>query len=444
MAAPKLTIQYLPIDKLKPNRRNARTHTKRQIRQIAKSIKEFGFVNPVLIQKDGTVIAGHGRLAGAILLGLSMIPTIVLEDLSPEQIRAYVIADNRLAESAGWDREILATELQDLLDILDFDVSFTGFEVPEIDLIIQESTTVIPQGTEVVELPSGSAVSRTGDLFTLGKNKVSCGNSLEGSTYAALMGGYKANVVVTDPPYNVRVEGNVCGKGAVHHREFTMASGEMGSDEFVKFLVTALAWVVRFSAAGALAYVCMDWRHMWELLEASKLCQMDLLNLCVWVKTNGGMGSFYRSRHELVFVFRNGKRRHRNNIQLGRYGRNRTNVWEYPGVNTVSTNSEEGNLLALHPTVKPIGMIADALLDSSARGDLVLDPFLGSGTSLLAAERVGRCCYGIEIDPLYVDVAIRRWQRLTGERAIHQSGRSFDELAESRTDAVGSATNDRV
>jgi len=243
------------------------------------------------------------------------------------------------------------------------------------------------------------------------------------------MGPRKANVVFTDPPYNVEIDGNVCGKGSIHHREFAMASGEMSEGEFITFLTTSLRLLARFSTPGSVHFIFMDWRHMTELLEAGKRCFGELLNLCVWIKNNGGMGSFYRSRHELVFTFKNGKSPHRNNIHLGRYGRNRTNVWEYPGVNTLSTNGEEGKLLTLHPTVKPVALVADALLDCSARGDVVLDSFLGSGTTLLAAERTGRRCCGIEIDSLYVDVAIRRWQRYTGERAIHNSGMSFDELA---------------
>lgn len=234
----------------------------------------------------------------------------------------------------------------------------------------------------------------------------------------------------SDPPYNVPIDGNVCGKGSVRHREFKMASGEMSEAEFVAFLSTGLRLLARHSVTGSVHFICMDFRHMKELLAAGGEVYDALINLCVWVKDNGGMGSFYRSRHELVFVFRNGKGPHRNNVQLGRFGRNRTNVWEYPGVNTLSRHGEEGNLLALHPTVKPVQLVADAILDASARGDIVLDGFLGSGSTLIAAERVGRICYGIEIDSLYVDVAILRWQRYTGEQAVHaESGKTFEEVS---------------
>jgi hypothetical protein len=228
----------------------------------------------------------------------------------------------------------------------------------------------------------------------------------------------------------VRVDGHATGNGAIRHREFAMASGEMSEAEYVAFLNTCLRLLAQFSTADSIHYLCIDWRHMGEMLAAGKQNYDEFLNLCVWVKDNGGMGSFYRSRHELVLVFGRGKK-HRNNIQLGRFGRNRTNVWEYPGVQTQSKQGEEGNLLALHPTVKPIAMVADAFLDSTARGEVVLDAFLGSGTTLMAAERVGRVCYGIEIDPLYIDVAIRRWQRYSGEAAIHSAtGRRFDEISD--------------
>jgi len=382
MSTPELTVRYLPTGELKPNPTNPRTHTKNHVRQIAASLDEFGFVNPILIAKDGTVIAGHGRLAAAKSLKLPQVPTITLEDLSADQIRAYVVADNRLAEIAGWDRSILAIELQNLLDVEDFDISVTGFTVPEIDLIIEEATTKNTEENEAIEVPYGAAINRVGDRWSLGKHRVICANSLEESSFWALMGKRKAQVVITDPPYNIPIEGNVCGKGSIHHREFSMASGEMKPDEFAKFLVSALGLLGRFSAAGAIVFVCMDWRHMAEVLEAGQRVFSEFMNLCVWVKNNGGQGSFYRSRHELIFVFKNGKGKHRNNVQLGQFGRYRTNVWEYPGANTLSHNTDEGRLHALHPTVKPIALVADALLDCSARGDVVLDAFLGSGTTL--------------------------------------------------------------
>jgi DNA modification methylase len=256
-------------------------------------------------------------------------------------------------------------------------------------------------------------------------------------SYSRLLGNKRAGVVFTDPPYNVAIDGNVCGKGAIRHRDFQMACGELTEFEFTSFLTTTLKLLSRHSRNDAVHFICMDWRHVGELVSAGNRVYESLLNLCVWVKNAGGMGSLYRSQHELIFVFRNGKGQHRNNVQLGRFGRNRTNIWEYPCINTLSKVSEEGNLLALHPTVKPVAMVADALLDCSARGDLVLDAFLGSGTTIIAAERTGRCCYGIELDPLYIDTAIKRWQRYTGDHAVHlASGRRFDDIEKGKTEVA--------
>ncbi|MGH9614979.1 MAG: site-specific DNA-methyltransferase [Bryobacteraceae bacterium] len=431
-------IIYRPIEKLTPHSCNARIHSKHQIRQIAESVKVFGFTNPVLIDHKNTIIAGHGRVAAAKLLGIKKVPTIRLESLTDNQIRAYVIADNRLGEKAGWDKSILAIELQHLTSLdSDFDVTVTGFEIAEIDLII-EGASEKQDKDDVFDLASTShPVTQTGDLWLLGKHRVLCGSSLEATSFKVLLGTRKAGLIFIDPPYNVTIDGHVCGNGAVHHRDFAMASGEMNECEFVAFLTTSLRLLARHSANNSIHFVFMDWRHMGELLAAGRQIYDSLLNMCVWVKDNGGMGSFYRSRHELVFVFRNGKGRHRNNVQLGQYGRNRTNVWEYAGVNTGSRQGDEGNLLALHPTVKPVSLVADAILDCSARGDTVLDAFLGSGTTLIAAERVGRVCFGLEIEPLYVDVGVRRWQRHTGDHAIHAvTGKRFDDV-EATSEVIG-------
>ena len=416
-----LLIAYQKIDQLKPFANNARTHSSRQIKQISESISVFGFTNPVLVTRDNRIVAGHGRVRGAKKLGLDEVPTIRLEDLSDEQIRAYVIADNKLAENAGWDREILAVELQHLLtlDCADFDVTITGFEIAEIDLIL-EGSSGFGEEDEVIEPASNEpTTSEPGDLWLLGKHKILCGNSLQDESYRILMGSRRAATVFSDPPYNVRIDGNVCGKGKIRHREFQMASGEMSDAEYVAFLATCLRLAARYSANNSVHYWCIDWRHVGDLIAVGKQIYDEFLNLCVWEKNTAGMGSFYRSQHELVVVFRKGQGQHRNNIQLGQFGRNRTNVWKYPGVQTQSRQGDEGNLLALHPTVKPIAMVADAILDCTARGEIVLDSFLGSGTTLMAAERTGRINFSIEISPAFVDVAIRRWQNHTGEKAMN-------------------------
>lgn len=427
--ASKLNIVYQNIDQLHSNPHNARTHSKHQIRQLAESMRQCGWTTPILIDANNIIIASHGRKSAAKLLGIEEVPTIRLDGLTNEQIRAYVIADNKLAENAGWDREILAIEFQELLALDCLDITVTGFEVSEIDLILDEAKGTPEE--EAISEPDfdQEPVTQSGDLWLLGKHRIICGNSLHQATYRELMGSRRAAMVFTDPPFNVRIDGHATGNGAIRHREFAMASGEMSEAEFVSFLNTSLRLISDHSANNSVHYICMDWRHAGDLIAAGKQNFDEFLNLCVWVKNSGGMGSFYRSQHELVLVFRKGKGPHRNNIQLGQFGRNRTNVWQYPGIQTLSKQSEESNLLALHPTVKPIAMVADAILDCLARGEVVLDAFLGSGTTLMAAERVGRACCGIEIDPLYVDVAIRRWQKYTGDAAIHAlSGKRFDEI----------------
>ncbi len=425
-----------PIDALKPDPANPRLHSKKQIRQIAQSIKTFGFNVPILIDRDGNVVAGHGRLLACRELGWSEVPTLCLDHLTAAQARAFMIADNRLTEIASWDDRLLAEQLKDLsLLSLDFSLEVIGFEMGEIDLRIASLDALPEQADDpadaVREVTSGPSVTKPGDLWLLGPHRVLCGNVLDITALRALMGEERAAMVFTDPPYNVPIDGHATGLGAIRHRSFAMAAGEMTRPAFAVFLATSLRHLAAFSAGGGLLYVCIDWRHIGELLAAGREADARLENLCVWVKDNAGMGSLYRSQHEFVFVFKTGRGRHRNNVQLGQFGRNRSNVWHYPGVNSFSRKTDEGNLLALHPTVKPVALVADAMLDCTARGDIVLDGFLGSGTTLIAAERSGRRCYGLELDPAYVDTAIRRWQALTGETARHaMSGRSFDDLAD--------------
>jgi len=432
---PLLSIFYRPIDQLKPDSNNPRRHTKKQTRQIANSIAAFGFNVPILIDRDANVIAGHGRLLAAGELGWSEVPTLCLDHLTPAQARAFQIADNRLTEIAVWDDRLLAEQLKDLSLLgLDFSIEVTGFEIGEIDLRIAALEDLRETDNDpadlLPEMPTSRPVSNIGDLWILGRHRLACGTALASADFAALLGDERAAIVFIDPPYNVPIDGHAGGLGAIHHRPFPMASGEMDAAEFTAFLAKVFRNLAAFSIDGSLHYVCMDWRHLDELLAAGREAYSQLKNLCVWVKDNGGMGSLYRSQHELVFVFKQGRAPHRNNVQLGQFGRNRSNVWMYPGANSFARRGEEGNLLALHPTVKPVAMVADAILDCSARGEIVLDAFLGSGTTLVAAERTGRRCCGMELDPAYVDTAIRRWQALTGGSALHvASGRRFDDLA---------------
>jgi hypothetical protein len=368
-------------------------------------------------------------------LGWTEVPTLCLDHLTSAQARAFMIADNRLSEIAAWDDRLLAQQLKDLSLLgLDFNLEVIGFEMGEIDLRIASLEDVPDRADDpadaVPEVPAGPPLSKIGDLWLLGRHRVLCGNALDAATFAVLMGEERAAMVFCDAPYNVPIDGHASGLGAIHHRPFPMASGEMDRTEFTTFLGEAFRNLAAFSVDGSLHYLCMDWRHVEELLAAGRDAYGELKNLCVWVKDNCGMGSLYRSQHELVFVFKQGRGSHRNNVQLGQFGRNRSNVWHYPGANSFARCGEEGNLPALHPTVKPAAMVADAILDCSARGDIVLDSFLGSGTTVIAAERTGRRCYGLELDPAYVDTIVRRWQAQAGGSARHAaSGRSFDDLA---------------
>jgi DNA modification methylase len=431
--AARVRVSYRPITELKLDPDNPRQHSPRQIRQIARSIEAFGFNVPVLIDANLKVIAGHGRVLACQQLGQLEVPTIALEHLTEAQARAFMIADNRLTEISVWDDALLARQLKELSELdLEFSLEATGFEMGEIDLRIEglDQPQVGDDPADVQPAAAtGPAVSKAGDLWLLDKHRVYCGSALDKAAYAAVMNDKKAAMIFADPPYNVAIEGNVSGLGSVHHREFAMASGEMSEAEFTAFLNRTCALLARFSMEGSLHFICMDWRHMAELLAAGKAVYSELKSLCVWAKDNAGMGSLYRSQHELVFVFKHGQERHRNNVQLGQYGRNRSNLWRYPGVNSFARSTDEGNLLALHPTVKPVALVADAILDCTARGEIVLDGFLGSGTTVIAAERTGRRCYGLELDALYVDTIVRRWQSFTGGSAHHaQTGKTFAEL----------------
>jgi DNA modification methylase len=425
-----LCVVNRPLKELLPDPKNPRVHSDKQLRQIASSIKTFGFNVPVLLDGQQRVIAGHGRIEAARLLGLEKVPTISLEHLTEAQIRAFMIADNRLTENATWNESLLAEQFKDLSELeLDFSLEVTGFEMGEIDVMIEGlSSSAEEEAAEEPAQAEGPEVCQLGDLWLLGGNRVFCGNSLDSASYRELMQDERAAMVFTDPPYNVAIDGHVGGKGAIQHREFAMASGEMTEEQFTEFLAQSCKLLAADSIDGSLHFICMDWRHITELMLAGKQAYTELKNLCVWAKDNGGMGSLYRSQHELVFVFKHGKASHCNNVQLGQFGRYRSNVWSYPGVNSFSRSTEEGNLLALHPTVKPVALVADAILDCSRRGDIVLDAFLGSGTTVIAAEKTGRRCFGIELDPRYVDTIIRRWQAFTKLEAQHaRTGKSFAE-----------------
>ena len=436
---------------LKPWQNNARKHSKKQIHQIAASIRVFGFTVPVLIDAENRILAGHGRVEAAKLIGMESVPTIAIEDLSEDEKRAYVIADNRIAENANLDPELLKLELNSLSSVdLCFDVESIGFDMAEIDTIIDGGDSAETGLERVLGKGAGRrrpdpaddvaepdlkkpAVTLPGMIWVLGEHRLLCADSTKPESYEELLGFGRderreaVDLVFTDPPYNVPIAGHVGGLGKVAHQEFAMASGEMSQSEFKNFLATIFGECARVSKDGSVHFICMDWRHMREVLGVADGIYSDLLNLCVWNKDNGGMGSLYRSKHELVFVFKRGAAPHINNIKLGSAGRYRTNVWDYPGVNSFSGRGD----LDMHPTVKPVALVADAIRDCSKRNGIVLDPFGGSGSTLIAAEQTKRKARLIEIDPHYCDTTVRRWQALTKKCAIDGLlGGAFDEWSE--------------
>ena len=416
-----IQIQYRAVGDLALDPRNPRQHSQRQVDQIADSIREFGFIMPIVIDDTGQVVIGHGRVLAAKKLGMPRIPVVEIRHLSKGQLKALRIADNRLAQHAHWDERLLGESFLELKELdIEFDLSITGFSLPEIDLTLQKlDEGKLEEPNDEDDALTGVSVCQLGDVWQLGSHLLYCGDATSEASFDILMKEELAQVVFVDPPYNVRIEGHVSGKGKIRHREFAQGSGELKRDEFIRFLTNSCGLLAKHSIDGAIHYVCMDWRHAAELLAAGEDVYSELKNIAVWIKNNPGMGSLYRSQHELVFVFKSGTGRHTNNIELGKYGRNRSNVWRY---DSASTQARKGNnLLALHPTAKPVDLVMDVLLDCSHRGEIVLDSFLGSGTTLLAAERTGRICRGIELDPLYVDTSIRRWQNLTGSDAIRLS-----------------------
>lgn len=424
-----LTVVYTPLDTLTEYPNNPRQHDTKQLIKIQNSIEKFGFINPILVDEHNEIIAGHARLAAARLAHLPQVPVIHLEHLSTAQKKAYRIADNKLAELGTWSIENLQLEFQELEKLdLDFSLGITGFDMGDIDLILEgKEAKADPKANNIPFIPDNEVVTREGDIWILGEHRIICGNSLQKETLSPLMEDKKADMVFTDPPYNVKINGHVCGAGNVQHKEFKFASGEMTVEEFTQFLKTSFELLCMFSKDGSLHYICMDWRHIKEIMTAADVYD-QFKNLCVWRKDNAGMGSFYRSQHELIFMFKHGKEPHINNVELGIHGRYRTNVWNYAGVNTPSAENAEKR--AMHPTVKPVELIKDAILDASNRGGVVLDTFLGSGSTLIAAEKAGRICYGVELEPKYVDTAIRRYESL-GEKyiAIHAaSGKTYQEL----------------
>lgn len=407
-----------------------RRHPDTQIRKIKDNLARFGQILPILIDAHNRIIDGTAVVEALRQAGETQVWALRIDWLTEHDVHVLRLALNRISEDAEWDKQALRAEFR-FLETLDIDLETTGFEIPEIDLILLDDESDPSSATsctdqDVAPDRSGPPVTQPGDIWALDDHRLLCADMRDAALVGHLIAPGAAAMVITDPPYNVPIQGHVGGKGAIRHREFAMASGEMTARAFAAFLAESTAVLAYAAATEAVIYVFMDWRHFGVLEQALAEQDLALINLCVWAKTSPGMGSLYRSQHELVAVARRPGARHRNNVMLGVYGRNRSNLWSYPGANALGSEAREA--LVDHPTPKPVAMIADAILDVTRRGDLVFDPFLGGGATLIACERTGRTCRGVEIDPHYVDAAIRRWQAETGKRAVNaETGVRFDD-----------------
>jgi DNA modification methylase len=426
-------IEYAHPAQFRPHPCNTNEHSKKQKEFLKSAIAQLGFINPVLVNDSLQVVAGHLRVEVAQELRLDAIPYIRLSHLSPTELRALMIGDNAIASHSKLNDGLLADELSELMPLLaaeGHDVSLLGIEAAEIDLLLGNHADIEQDPDDELPEPSKTIVSTLGDLWVLGDHVIRCGDAKSQNDYAELMGRERATVIVSDPPYNLPTR-SFQGRGKIRHANFVEAFGEMSPEEFTDFLTAAFSLAGKYSRDGALHYYFGDWRHAAEYIAAGKAVFSEFKNLIVWNKTSPGQGSLYKSQHELVFLFKNGRAPHVNNVELGRHGRNRSNIWVFSGAN--SFRKDRLKELSLHPTVKPIAMIADALKDASRRGDIVLDPFAGSGSTLLAAERVGRRARVMDLDPQFVDVTVRRWQDFTRRDGIlRATGQTFDEVARER------------
>lgn len=427
-----LEIVYLKATAIKPSPHAARQHSAAQRRKLKNLLQKFGQVAPIVLDANHQIIDGHAIYETLRELGHDEIAVTIVENRTEAEIRALRLALNRIAQDTVWDDAKLRGEFEYLISV-GFDCDLSGFDQLEIDMVLQidaPTANVVEEETfDDLAPAAGPSAAKPGDVFRLGDHVIGCGDARDVNFIRDLVGLKTVACVFTDPPYNVKIDGFVSGLGKTRHREFAMGTGEMSREQFVAFLSATVAAIKPVLVDGAILYLCMDWRHSNELCEAAVQNDLEQKNLCVWTKTNASLGSFYRSQHELIFVFKHGNGPHQNHFGLGAGGRNRSNVWPYRGVNAFG--KDRMDLLGIHPTVKPVAMIADALRDVTRRGDIVLDVFLGSGSTLIAAEETGRVCVGVELDPIYVDAAIRRWQKRTGKDAIHAvTGEIFDAIYE--------------
>lgn len=429
---PALATVVKPINALHPSPNRTRETTPQHLESAIRSIKKFGVVLPILIDKQCTIVAGHVLWEAAIRLGLEKIECRVVDHLDPIELEALSLALNRIGEIGKYNLGKLRDRMI-TIESQGIELISTGFTLPEIDQIkleplpIEHNSGDDDDADDTVVGPT----SRAGDLFCLGRHQLLCGDALDEASYKRVLSGSVAHAAFSDPPYNCKIEGFVGGLGKHKHEDFVMFAGKESEAEFRRFLQTYLTLCRASLLPGAVLFACMDWRQIELLLDAGCEAGLDRINVAVWNKGSGGMGGLYRSSHELVAVFCNGKSPATNNVALGVFGRDRTNVWTYPGANRRGSSAAQA--LADHPTPKPVELVVDAILDVTDAGHVVVDPFAGSGTTIIACERCDREARGIELDPKYVDRTIRRWERLTGDRAVHvDTGLTFAELVEQR------------
>ncbi|WP_374612016.1 DNA modification methylase [Sphingorhabdus sp.] len=439
-----LKIEYLSPGEIKPRHRGWRTHKPELHRTLEHSIRTNGVVEPVLIDSESRVVCGSAVVEAATRLGLNRIPVLRVEHLSDAQLRAYALSSAKMAEMSGFDEDILALELQDLKALLEgLDFTNLGFATGELDRIL--GLTDMELDARIDDVPAARPdymVSKVSDLWLIGEHRLFNGDALETSSYAKLMDGELAELILSDLPYNLRAD-TISGNGKFKHGDFVQAAGELSRAEFTRFLTRAMRHMRANSEPGSIHMLFMGWQYLLELLRAGSIVYDELKAIVTWVKKQGGQGAFYRSQTEFVGVFKHGTERHRNNIMMGKYGRNRTTAWFYDGMNTPSAERDE--LLALHPTVKPVELLADAILDCSTKGSIVLDPFAGSGSIIIAAEKVKRRAFAMELDPIYVDVSLRRIANTLGIDAIRASdGAKFSELDEAASAQVKTQAEENV
>lgn len=430
-----MKLELRAISSLKGLKRRARKSAPEQVERVARSLAALKQCAPILISDDGVIVDGHVVAQAMQKLGENQIWCVTVDHLDENQRELLHVTLNRLSECGEWDVEALGPLLIDLGEI-GFDLGTTGFTIQELDIVMSPSpeALVTTAADEEIPAPPSDPVTVLGDLWVLGNHRLLCGDSTDEESFEAVLNGRLADLVFTDCPWNIPIEGFVSGLGKKIHKDFKMAAGEMSDAEFGEFCRQFHAHSTAHLVSGGVFYSCIDWRSVDTVMSAGKAAGLRHINIAVWNKGSGGMGTPYRSAHELVVVFTKGDKLAVNNVELGKHGRDRTNVWSYPGANR--KGSSAGKALEHHPTPKPIEMVRDAILDVSLPGALVLDPFMGSGTTLLAAQHCGREACGIELDPAYVDVEVVRWEAMTGEHAIHAvTGLTFAETAAERNAA---------